>query len=722
MEERFLQIESLYGEEDLKKKKLNKKIIVIEILVLLVGSLFILETEGVLNVELLPNILFGSVSAQVEEINTEITRTSSTETTCNNGTCNLILYSGIRFVEEDNQWKKVEEARSLKNKGFNIVYLENDGTHKIDVVDFNMTYIELNFSYDKNNLGEFELEVEDGKMKTKYKIIETLFNETTREPYDVETEVEIEIEEDGQRNIIFNENPFGKEFKLGENSTTIKLQEPDTENLDDTYLAVGSPTGAFGEKTTLFMRSDTSQLNFPYVKFNISSVPFGQQIDDAQLYLYHFSHAGGSGNENWTINHVYNFSWEEGSSLGGPATYPNITWGNQPCGPNFDISAECNLTAMNWTVFDGITPKWVNWEITDAVKNEYDEGDKNVSVTIRDSTGSPVWRAEFYTKEFTTDTTLRPFLNITYSEPPAPVVNLDSPSNNTITNVLNQIFNASYTATVGDLVNATLSIWNSTSSLVYNETDSVSGSSNSSSINFTFSVDDVYVWNYEVCDDSVLCGSNITNFTITIDTTPPTFDNLANQSADANTTFTFDINATDALSPISCFTVNDTTNFQIDCNGVLQNNTVLNVQVYPLNISVNDSLNNTAYGTMDVNVSVFDTILKWDWAALMTDLISPDQICFIFRGDKEYCINSGTITGKWNLSGINLFPSDLSNNVGIGTSTPQNKLNVVGDFNVTGDIIMGGNLTTSNEGTIWDNETCVFISSPGGNSILEVCD
>ena len=261
---------------------------------------------------------------------------------------------------------------------------------------------------------------------------------------------------------------------------------------------------------------------------------------------------------------------------------------------------------------------------------------------------------------------------------PLPVVNLDNPTDNTFTNVLNQSFNASYSATEGDLVNSTLNIWNSTD-LVFNETESVTGTSNTSNISFVFTVDDEYFWNYEVCNDSVLCGFSLTNFTITIDTIAPTFDNLANISVDANTSFSFDINATDATSPISCFTVNDTVNFQIDCSGVLQNNTVLFVQVYPLNISVNDSANNTAFGTMNVNVTVFDTILKWDWAALMTDLVSPDQICFLFRDSEEYCIDRNTITGRWNVSGTNLFPSDLNNNVGIGTSSPAEPLHIIAD-------------------------------------------
>ncbi len=60
--------------------------------------------------------------------------------------------------------------------------------------------------------------------------------------------------------------------------------------------------------------------------------------------------------------------------------------------------------------------------------------------------------------------------------------------------------------------------------------------------------------------------------------------------------------------------------------------------------------------------------------------------------------------------------------VGIGTSTPQNTLNVVGDLNVTDNFIIGGNITLPNGGVIFDNSTCTFITSPNGLSRLEVCD
>ena len=54
---------------------------------------------------------------------------------------------------------------------------------------------------------------------------------------------------------------------------------------------------------------------------------------------------------------------------------------------------------------------------------------------------------------------------------------------------------------------------------------------------------------------------------------------------------------------------------------------------------------------------------------------------------------SGTIFGAlWNKSGTNLFPSDITNNVGIGTITPTQTLTVIGTANITGNTSIGTNV------------------------------
>ena len=69
--------------------------------------------------------------------NETVTYTPSSETHCKEGTCTLTLYSGSKYVYEDEKWKKVEEARSLKT-AWKKVYL-NKGDFDIDFIDYNYT-------------------------------------------------------------------------------------------------------------------------------------------------------------------------------------------------------------------------------------------------------------------------------------------------------------------------------------------------------------------------------------------------------------------------------------------------------------------------------------------------------------------------------------------------------------------------------------------------------
>lgn len=388
--------------------------------------------------------IFGSyfVFAEIPE---ELTYTPSTDIICNNGICSLILYSGIRNVYEDDTWKRVEDAKSLKDKeGFEIIYLENDGTHKIDVVDFNTSSIQLDFSYDKDNLGEYVIEVEDGKMNTTFIIIETFYNETTREPYEVETKQEIEIEEDKNVYFTLNENPLGKKFKLGEKSTTIKLQEANTENLDDTFLARNQPLQEYeseyiygGGLTEGYVR------NHPIIKFNISLIPENVDIDEAYLYLYlagNFLDAGE--NVTHSAHHVYSFpafnvsdeEWVEGNSWGGLATPPEISWSTRPT-----TESQYNTTIESNRVFTSDTEisTFYNWSITKMINSAYNNNNKNITIWLYGSeyVGDLDFIVDigFFSKE-TATSSYRPYINITYSEAEEdttpPVITLLSPHDN----------------------------------------------------------------------------------------------------------------------------------------------------------------------------------------------------------------------------------------------------------------------------------------------------
>jgi len=160
-------------------------------------------------------------------------------------------------------------------------------------------------------------------------------------------------------------------------------------------------------------------------------------------------------------------------------------------------------------------------------------------------------------------------------------------------------------------------------------------------------------------------NKNYTNssimYVLTIqDTTAPQFTNLANQTVAENETLVYDIDATD-LSGISCFEVNDTTNFNINCSGYLTNATDLSPGVYWLNITVNDTSGNENYGIIYVNVT--------DVTAPTITLNDPidnynstsQQVQFNCTALDNVALTNVTLYGNWsgwhanetNISGVN---------------------------------------------------------------------
>jgi hypothetical protein len=65
-------------------------------------------------------------------------------------------------------------------------------------------------------------------------------------------------------------------------------------------------------------------------------------------------------------------------------------------------------------------------------------------------------------------------------------------------------------------------------------------------------------------------------------------------------------------------------------------------------------------------------------------------------------------TSQWSRLGTDIFLTNIGDRVGIGTTTPQNKLNVIGDGNFTGNIttnsinISGGAIYFNGTDNIWD--------------------
>jgi len=191
---------------------------------------------------------------------------------------------------------------------------------------------------------------------------------------------------------------------------TIKLNS--SYILDDAYVDSGTGNKNRGISTDLQVQRNAYQR--VYIKFNISSIPQNQAIDNSLLCLYMHTDAS---SQIINASHVYTHNWSEGSEDGtdvsGQDYTTNITWNNQPCGTDLDNSDNCNLTSESAITNDGDQDEtWQCWNITNMVKKEYEENNLNVSVVLyTEDLGNP---DKFYSKEYA-DSSLHPYLNITYS-------------------------------------------------------------------------------------------------------------------------------------------------------------------------------------------------------------------------------------------------------------------------------------------------------------------
>ncbi len=183
-----------------------------------------------------------------------------------------------------------------------------------------------------------------------------------------------------------------------------------------------------------------------------------------------------------------------------------------------------------------------------------------------------------------------------------PVVTMDSPADNYFMPGATSVEFGCSVSGGNELSNMSLYITdNSNSNFVLNVTTEMSGAINSTTWDLEIAGGN-YTWN---CLSYDITGKFDwgSNRTITFDGLGPTFTDFENQSLLEEVSLAYDIDATDSGSGLSCFTVNDTIDFKIDCSGNLENNTALSVGTYWLNISANDSVNNINSDIMFVNVT-----------------------------------------------------------------------------------------------------------------------
>jgi hypothetical protein len=98
-------------------------------------------------------------------------------------------------------------------------------------------------------------------------------------------------------------------------------------------------------------------------------------------------------------------------------------------------------------------------------------------------------------------------------------------------------------------------------------------------------------------------NENKSSITFTVDNVPPYFQHaISNFELTIGQAFNYDVNATDASIGLEGYAVNDS-NFQVNSSGWISNNTVLVINLYYINISINDTLGNSNSSIFYVNIT-----------------------------------------------------------------------------------------------------------------------
>jgi hypothetical protein len=147
---------------------------------------------------------------------------------------------------------------------------------------------------------------------------------------------------------------------------------------------------------------------------------------------------------------------------------------------------------------------------------------------------------------------------------------------------------------------------NWTGTWLLNQTNSTPVNNTPTIFTKTITGDGTYKWNCEACDNKTTsqCTFATANRTFTVDSTPPYFTDLDNQTSYDNESLNYDINATDDGIGFDSFSIDDTTNFSINsATGVITNITILIEYYYVVNVSINDTLGNLNWSLWSLNVT-----------------------------------------------------------------------------------------------------------------------
>ena len=354
----------------------------------------------------------------------------SSVTECEKGTCTVKIGHSFAY-DVDNKWKPIEDAKSLKNSTI-MCEVNSDGIHYAECKDWNTTTVTLNLSS-----KYIELSAKERTLGTPIKVwipnsskeISEMTGDFKNDYYVISEYVKLFKSKDD----MFVEEiplPLNGIVEIGENSTIIILNETNTGNLGDSYSMSWDPANPEGSVTYVQVQEFTSGNSRAFIKWNISIVPSGSIITNANLSLYMELPPGdGIGSRDHVVYNTTTTSWEEAT----------LTWNNQPI----------NDTLQD-NVSTGTDVKWLYWNVTDGTARAYSNTtNKNLSLLLKDDQASGTNYYTRYTSKEGATAANRPQLVITYDEAAPPT------GNDTVDLYLNGTVNTNKSYTYPSYINAT---------------------------------------------------------------------------------------------------------------------------------------------------------------------------------------------------------------------------------------------------------------------------
>lgn len=168
-----------------------------------------------------------------------------------------------------------------------------------------------------------------------------------------------------------------------------------------------------------------------WFKFNVSEINDPRaNIENATLYLYHKDDTANHTDETFNYYGVANYTWTDGPENNCTTHESGENGVNVPNCPQ-----ESELTAIATSIVPGDVSDssyWQTFNVTSWVASEIAAKNTNITIMVNrtyNETGNDY--CYFYSKEYISDVTLRPYLNISYNDNTGPIITVEKPINAT---------------------------------------------------------------------------------------------------------------------------------------------------------------------------------------------------------------------------------------------------------------------------------------------------